>query len=678
MMTFPQATIRSHQIRFGLALIMASLSFCASAQKDKIYRLTSPDGNLQLVIEAGKSFRWSLKHKGDEMVAASAIGLKLQGGEDWGKDLKIISVKEVAIDNTITALNYKKSFIHDQFHQVTFRCKGDFGIIFRAYNSGIAYRYFSLRKNEIIIQSELAEFNFSEDRPVFFSYVNDPHNHDIYETSFENVYQHVSLSSMVRDTLAFEPVLIEAVHGKKVAITEADLEDYPGMFLQLGKQLHGFSGRFAPYVLEEKQGGHNGLQAFVTKRADYIARTSGTRSFPWRVAVISENDKDLLNNDMVYALASPSRLTNTSWIRPGKVAWDWWNDWNISHVNFKAGINTATYQYYIDFAASNHIEYILLDEGWADSKDIMKIVPDINLQQIIDYGKQKNVGVWLWGGWLPMNEKMDEALKLYSEMGIKGFKIDFMDRDDQKVVQFYYRLAAKAATYRIMLDFHGAYKPTGLQRTYPNVVNFEGVRGLENAKWSDADMPGYEVTIPFIRMLAGPLDYTPGAMRNASRRNFRAINQTPMSQGTRCHQLAMYVVYEAPFEMLADNPTSYMREIQSLDFISTIPTTFDETVALDGLVGDFVALARRKGNVWYAGAMTNWDARDIKLDLSFLGEGDWQAEIFKDGINSDREGTDYASEIVVVNSHTDLVIHLASGGGWAGRFFKSNLSQKAR
>jgi alpha-glucosidase len=373
---------------------------------------------------------------------------------------------------------------------------------------------------------------------------------------------------------------------------------------------------------------------------------------------------------MVYRLASPSRVEDVSWIKPGKVAWDWWNDWNISHVDFKAGINTETYKYYIDFAAANHIEYILLDEGWANSLDIMDIVPEVNLQEIINYGNQKNVGVWLWGGWLPLDKKIDEALSKYSKMGIKGFKIDFMDRDDQKMVQFFYRMAKKAAQYHLLIDYHGAYKPTGMQRTFPNILNVEAVHGMEQLKWSNPDMPKFDVTIPFIRMVAGYMDYTPGAMRNATKQAFRPINSMPMSQGTRCHQLAMYVMYEAPFEMLSDNPTIYMREQESVNFMSTVPTIFDETVALDGKVSEYAIIARRKGDIWYVAAMNNWDARDIVINLSFLKDGNYEAEIFKDGINADRDATDYKREVIGVSANDKLNVHLASGGGWAARIYR--------
>ena len=648
-------------------VLILFISSLVHAQKSKSFNITSPDGNIQLKVGAGSKLQWSVTHQSQAIIAPSSISLKLQSGEVLGDNAQITSSKNEKVNNKIAALNYKKDTVEDDYTQLTLNCNGDYGVIFRAYNDGVAYRFFTKKKDSIIIQSEEADFNFTDDEYAYIPYSNQPHNHDKYECSFENTYQHIKLSQFVKDTVAFAPVLVELANNKKAVITEADLEDYPGMFLTNGKILTGLSGDFAPYVLEDKQGGHNNLQAYVTKRADYIARTNGTRSFPWRVVVISTNDKDLLNNDMVYRLASPSRVEDVSWIMPGKVAWDWWSDWNISHVDFKAGINTQTYKYYIDFAAANHIEYILLDEGWANSLDIMQIVPEVNLQEIIDYGKQKNVGVWLWGGWLPLDKKIDEALGKYSKMGIKGFKIDFMDRDDQKMVQFYYRMAKKAAEYHLMIDYHGAYKPTGLQRTFPNILNIEAVHGMEQLKWSNPDMPQFDVSIPFIRMIAGPMDYTPGAMRNGTKETFRPINAMPMSQGTRCHQLAMYVMYEAPFEMLSDNPTTYMREQECLNFMSNVPTTFDETVELDGKVSEYAAIARRKGDSWYVGAMSNWNARDITIDLSFLKDGNYEAEIFQDGINADRDATDYKKEVKQVSSKDKLTVHLSNGGGWVAK-----------
>jgi alpha-glucosidase len=422
----------------------------------------------------------------------------------------------------------------------------------------------------------------------------------------------------------------------------------------------------------EQTGGYANMNYVVNGRANYIAKTTGTRSFPWRVVIISTEDKQLANSDMVQKLAEPSRLTDLSWIKPGKVAWDWWNDWNISHVDFKAGINNPTYKYYIDFASANKIEYVVLDEGWSSIVDLTQISPEINLQELLDYAKQKNVGLILWTSWYALTRQTDLAFDKFAKMGVKGFKIDFIDRDDQKMVASLYDIAQKAADHHLIVDYHGMYKPGGIQRTFPNIVNFEGVKGLENVKWGVTNHPGYDVSIPFIRMLSGPMDYTPGAMRNATKANFRPVNGNPMSQGTRCHQLAMYTIFEAPLQMMADNPTIYTKEQESTDFIAAVPTTFNETVALDGKVGEYVAIARRKGATWYAGAMSNWDARDLNIDLAFLGDGNYKAIVFEDGVNADKDATDYKRTVINVTAKDKLSVKLAPGGGWAARFEKVN------
>ncbi|UCG27459.1 MAG: glycoside hydrolase family 97 catalytic domain-containing protein, partial [Bacteroidales bacterium] len=449
---------------------------------------------------------------------------------------------------------------------------------------------------------------------------------------------------------------------------EADLEDYPGMFLNINQTGKGFKGVFAPYPLEEEL---IGINYIPTKRANYIARTTGTRNFPWRAIVISEQDKELLNNDIVQKLASPPRVDDVAWIEPGQVAWDWWNAMNISRVDFMAGQNTATYKYYIDFAAANNIKYIILDAGWSERGDLTKAIPAINLPELAEYGKVKGVGLILWATWYAIMQQMDEVFPFYSRMGIKGFKIDFIDRDDQKAVASTYKIAEKAAENRLLVDYHGIFKPAGLQRTYPNVVGFEGVKGMENVKWANEDVPRYDVSIPYIRMMAGPMDYTPGAMRNATRRNFRPINSSPMSQGTRCHQLAMYIIFEVPLQMLSDNPTIYMIEQESTDFITKVPTTFDETMALDGKVGEYVALARRKGDTWYVGVMTNWNPRTLILDFSFLDDDVYKAVVFKDGINADRDATDYKKEVIEISAVDRLELQLSTGGGWAARLEKT-------
>ncbi|HEY2583179.1 MAG TPA: glycoside hydrolase family 97 protein [Mucilaginibacter sp.] len=653
-------------MKFKILLLLCLVFpiFQLSAQSLKIYQVKSPDGKISITINPGAVINWSVKHGDAEVIMPSAISMTLDNGEVLGKNAVVKKTSATAINEVINTPVYKKDKVQNNCNQLTLTFKGDYGLIFRAYNDGVAYHFFTQKKGEITIVNEEANFNFKNDDKAFLPFVNDYRNKDKFNVSFEAHYDNINISAIKKDTLAFLPVLVDVGNPLKAVILEADLQDYPGMFLTsgAGNNLHSV---FAPYPTEESI---HGLNYVVNKRADYIAKTNGTRSFPWRVVVVSTEDKQLADNDMMQRLAEPSRLTDVSWIKPGKVAWDWWNDWNISHVDFKSGINVPTYKYYIDFAAANKLEYIIIDEGWSDDHDLN--ISKLDVQQIVDYGKQKNVGVILWSTWYAITRDADGLFAKFSQMGVKGFKIDFIDRDDQKAVSSLYELAGKAAAHHLLVDYHGMYKPSGMVRTYPNIINCEGVKGLENMKWGTDNQPGYDVSIPFIRMMAGPMDYTPGAMRNASKDAYRPINSNPMSQGTRCHQLAMYTIFEAPLQMLSDNPTTYMREQESTNFIAAIPTTFDETASLDGKVGDYVSMARRKGTTWYAGAMTNWNARELTLDLLFLGEGNYKATIFADGVNANRDATDYTSKTITVTAKDKLNIKMASGGGWAARFEK--------
>ena len=651
----------------GLVVALFVSTSILIAQEKNGFKIQSPDGAVIVHVTAGAKLEWSVQHRGEQIIAPSAISLQCEGGDVLGDNAKIISSDAEKVNTAIRAINYIKASIPDNYNQLTINCRNGYGVIFRAYDDAVAYRFFVKKKGEIIVKHEEANFNFTDDYKAFLPYMWDYRGGKIFNSSFEALYREMRISHFLSDSLAFLPVLVDVGSNKKVVILEADLEDYPGMYLDVNQTRKGFMGVYAPYPLEAELGGYGGINCIPTRRADYIAKTNGPRNFPWRAIAISQSDKELLNNDIVQKLAAPPRIADLSWIKPGQVAWDWWNNWNISHVDFKAGINTPTYKYYIDFAAANKIPYIIMDGGWSEALDLTKIAPAIDLQEILDYGKQKGVDVILWASWYAVTQQMDTVFPYYAKMGVKGFKIDFVDRDDQKAVASLYEIAKKAAEYHLLVDYHGVFKPTGLQRTYPNVIGYEGVKGLENYKWAVEDQPRYAVSIPYIRMVAGPMDYTPGAMRNAVRANFRPINDNPMSQGTRCNQLAMYVVFEAPLQMLADNPTTYMKEQECTDFITRVPTTFDETVPLDGKVGEYVALARKNGDNWYVGAMTNWDARNLTLDFSFLGDGVYQATVFKDGVNADRDATDYKREMMRISAGDKLSIQLAPGGGWAAR-----------
>jgi alpha-glucosidase len=664
-----QRFMKKYLVARVLFVLLTGFTLTAQAQKSNNWQLPSPDKKITITITAAPNLSWSVQHEQTSVLAPSPISVSLAGGEVLGRNISVAGTKRTSVNTTIATPLYKKSSITDQYNQLAINCKNGYSILFRAYNDGVAYRFTTNRKDSLVINREEATFNFDKDYHSFIPYIREPrYNGDPFQTSFEALYDEKKFSEHNKDTLGMLPLLVQLEDGKKAVLLEADLENYPGMYMRLNTQIpNSLQAVHAPYPVTEQVIQRNYI---VTGRANYIARTGGAFNFPWRALVISTSDQQLANNDMVYKLAAPSRISDISWIKPGKVAWDWWNDWNISHVDFKAGINTPTYKYYIDFAAAHHVEYIVMDEGWSLNNDITKISPAINLQEIIDYGKQKNVGVILWATWYALHDKLDDVFAQYATMGVKGFKIDFLDRDDQKMVASTYAIAQKGAAHKLLIDLHGMWKPTGLQRTYPNVIGFEGVRGMENVKWApNDDVPRYDVTIPFIRQMAGAMDYTPGAMRNANKGNFKPVYANPMSQGTRCHQLAMYVVFEAPLGMLSDNPTAYMREPDCTKFIAAVPTTFDTTIALDGKLGDYISIARRKGDTWYAGAMTNWTNRELVIDCSFLGDGNYEAEIFKDGINADRDATDYTREVITVTKNDKQTITLAPGGGWAARIY---------
>ena len=677
-------------------LLSALLLLTVSAFAQKQYTLQSPDGKITVTVSEDehvvvglmnspnpdkrsyefKEYRlcYSVKHEKTVVLDKSEVAMHIDNGRMLGVSSKpsITTAKTKSVNQTVKAPFYKRAEIRDQYNELVLNFKGNYKVVFRAYNEGVAYRFQTDFKKPFEVRREIAQFNFDDDYQALVPYVlrragqeGDLINQQFYN-SFENTYTHTALSQMDTKKLAFLPLLVELKDGKKAVITEADLEDYPGLYLRKQNVGNGLFAVHAGYPKTREQGGHNNLQWIVKERENYIAKVEGKRSFPWRCIVISENDKELADSDLVYLLASPSRIGDTDWIKPGKVAWDWWNAWNIYGVDFKAGINNDTYKYYIDFAAQYGIEYVILDEGWAVNKqaDLFQVVPEIDIKELVDYGAERNVGIVLWVGYAAIDKDMEHVCQHYSDLGVKGFKVDFMDGDDQMIVDFYYRMAETAAKHHLFVDFHGAYKPTGLHRTYPNVLNHEGVYGLEQAKWdNESDLVTNEVTIPFIRMVAGPMDYTQGAMRNANKNNFAAVYTEPMSQGTRCRQLAEYVIFESPFNMLCDSPSNYLKEDECTQFIANVPTTWDETIVLDGKVGEYLVIARRKDFRWYVGAITNWEERDIEIDLSVLPNFSAKSgRIFRDGVNANRAARDYVSEQAQVWGNK-VKVHLAKGGG---------------
>lgn len=646
----------------SLLLLIGNASFAA---KEKKYVLSSPDGTLKVEISAGNELAYQVMHGNDTILSHSNIALVLEDGTIVGKTPRITGERRKKIKDNIESPFYRfKEFVATG-NELDLKLKGGFGIIFRAYNEGVAYRFYTTQSSDIIIKEEQAEFNFKEDYTAYLPYTTN--DKKPMAMAYQNVYDITPLSK-AQPKLAFLPVTVDC-GSVKLTLLESDLEAYPGMFVQSQQGKYGLKGVFAPYPAKTDFYPWR-KQEYVTETTDFISRSRGSRSYPWRVLAITEKDTDMPVNNLVYALASPNRIGDTSWINTGKVAWDWWNDWNLKGVPFKAGINMDTYKYYIDFASRNGLEFIVLDEGWYDPKsgDMLTVIPELDLTELIAYGKSKGVEIVLWTVFNVLDSQLEAACKKYADMGIKGFKVDFLDRDDQTAVEMVYRIAEMTARYKLTLDLHGIYKPTGINRTYPHIINFESVFGMEEVKWTDIknNMPLYDVTFPYIRMMAGPVDYTPGAMRNATKADWRAMYYTPASMGTRCHQLAAYIVHDSPFTMLCDAPTNYLNEQECVDFIASLPVEVDSTFIASGELGKYIVTVRKKDVNWYIGGMTNWDERDVQLDFSFLPEGmSYTAVLFKDGVNANKQAEDYRKETIRIDKDSRLTLHLASGGGFA-------------
>ena len=651
----------------GLA-ILSLLLFIGNAPlaaKVKNYTLSSPDGGLKVEISTGDGLSYRIMHENDTILSHSNIGLVLADGTLVGKSSRVTRERRKKIEDKVESPFYRFKEFVAVCNELDLKLQGGFGVTFRAYNDGVAYRFYTTVTSEVTVKDEVAEFNFPQDYTAYLPYTTN--DKQPMAMAFQNVYDITPLSK-AQPKLAFLPVTVDC-GSVKLTLLESDLEAYPGMFVQSQQGKYGLKGVFAPYPAKTDFYPWR-KQEYVTETTDFISRSRGSRSYPWRVLAITEKDTDMPVNNLVYALASSNRIGDTSWIKTGKVAWDWWNDWNLKGVPFKAGINMDTYKYYIDFASRNGLEFIVLDEGWYDPKsgDMLTVIPELDLPELIAYGKSKGVEIVLWTVFNVLDSQLEAACKKYADMGIKGFKVDFLDRDDQTAVEMVYRIAEMTARYKLTLDLHGIYKPTGINRTYPHIINFESVFGMEEVKWTDIknNMPLYDVTFPYIRMMAGPVDYTPGAMRNATKADWRAMYYTPASMGTRCHQLAAYIVHDSPFTMLCDAPTNYLNEQECVDFIASLPVEVDSTFIASGELGKYIVTVRKKDVNWYIGGMTNWDERDVQLDFSFLPEGvSYTAVLFKDGVNANKQAEDYRKETICINKDSRLTLHLASGGGFA-------------
>ena len=651
-------------IPFFILLLLAFLPFPWLSLSRNIlaqtgYTLHSPNGKIEIKIQTSDRLRYTVLINGQLLLQDATLSIKIEQAT-LGLSPKVKATKERSVNQEIEPIVRQKSAkIRENYHELRLEMDGSYAVVFRAYDEGVAYRLeTSLPQPEVKVYGEEVSLNFAGDYSVYYP------KEDSFFSHNERQFLYLSLKDIAPTTIASLPAVVDTKNGTKIAICESDVEDYPGLWLR-GNSNNSLSAIFPPYPLEEKLNRDRDFK--ITKSADYTAVTKGTRTFPWRLLGIAEKDGDLITNQMVYLLAKPSQIQDASWIKPGKVAWDWWNANNIYGVDFKSGVNTQTYKYYIDFASKYGLEYIILDEGWYKLGNLLQVVPDINLEELTAYAKQKNVGIILWVVWKTLDDQFEPAMSQFEKWGVKGIKVDFMQRDDQPVINFYHKVCREAAKRKMLVDFHGAIRPATMTRTWPNLISTEGVLGLEQCKWTDVSNPEHNVTIPFTRMFMGPMDYTPGAMLNGAKANFAHIFNQPMSMGTRCHQLAMYVIYESPLQMLADNPSNYLREPETMQFLALVPTVWDETKVLDAKLGDYVVLARRKGQEWYVGAMTDWTARELEIDLSFLPSGNFQMEAYQDGVNASRHASDYKYVKSQVSKVTKLKIKLAEGGGWAAR-----------
>ncbi|MES2647375.1 MAG: glycoside hydrolase family 97 protein [Bacteroidota bacterium] len=651
---------------FGFAIFTCFATNSFAADSTLTY---SPDHNIKLVFYNTAPVRYSIQYKQFTILQPSYIDLELLDGKKLSSDVAIAKRTSAYINETIESpVPEKRKLIPNEYNEFTIHFKQPYILQFRVYNDGVAYRLLTSFKDSVVIKNEVAKFNFILNEEVLLPRIDKRQDADRYHTSFEGLYENMRIDSLAKDLITYSPILVTTRNGLKIGITESDLDNYPGMFLS-GHAPAGLTGVFAPYPLEEKMTEGEFPQLIVTKRADYIARIKGTRSLPWRVLIIAANDKELPANDLVYRLAPPSRVEDISWIQPGTGTDEWIIGVNLFNVPFKAGVNTATYLYYIDFAKQFGLDRIMMDAGWSNYKDLFDINKEINMDTIAAYAKRKQIKLSMWTLCSTLDRQLDSALTQFNKWGVDFIMTDFMDRDDQKMVQFYHRIAAACANKKIMVMYHGAFPPKGFNRTWPHAITREGVLGSEFNIWSDKVTPEHDVTLPFTRMLSGPMDYEPGILNNATKTQFRSIEKQVMTQGTRCHQLAMFVVYESPIQIFSGNPSQAMLEPAFMQLLGSIPTVWDETIILDAKVGDYIITARRKNADWYIAGMTDWSPRTFKLPLSFL-KGTFLATSCVDGINAANYPSDYQLSQKQLTASDSLEINMAPGGGFLIRLEK--------
>ncbi|GJM29172.1 MAG: alpha-glucosidase [Cyclobacteriaceae bacterium] len=642
-----------------LLLIFLSNNIILYAQQ---FTLNSPGEINKIQVYTDQQISYQVWHRGVLVLEKSPISITIDGNE-LGVNPKPRRPQSRSVEQTIRpVIKVKKALIQDEFNELEIPFRGGYSVIFRAYDDGIAYRITTSLKDTVVVNDEQIIYNFPQDHRAAFPIADD------FFTHYERTHVIQKVSELANDKFSCLPVLIAPENGYRMVITEADLYDYPGFYLKPGEGGTSLQAIFPKYP--KTYSTPNDKDVIPVEREDYLGHGSGSRVYPWRLIAIADNDSELLHNELVYKLSRPLQLEHTDWIKPGKSAWDWYNDNNIYGVDFESGINTDTYKYYIDFASQFGLSYIVVEIGWYDitTNDLIHPLPAMDMESLVAYGKEKNVGLILGVTWKALKDNFEPAFDRFEKWGIKAIKVDQMQRDDQWMVKYYEKVARAAAEHKMLVDFHSSYKPTGLRRAYPNVITTEGVSGQEQNKWEgQGTNPENNLIIPFSRMVAGPMDYSPGAMRNAQKQNFHPSYSRPMSLGTRCHQLAMYVIYESPLQMLADNPSHYLNEDECMQFLAAVPTVWDDLHVLEAEFGSYVLVARRSGEEWYVGAMTDWSARDMELNLDFLAPGSYTIQYYQDGVNAERYASDYKMIKTTVTNQDKISIHMAGGGGWAAR-----------
>lgn len=656
----------ANQLTLLLLLLQTGKLFAADS-----LQVSSPDKKITVTINTKNRLSYTVSYSGALVLQPSSINLWVRGKQSLADKFKVTSNKLETVDEEIISpVPEKRTIIRNHYNQLTISFAQPYSLQFRVFDDGVAYRIVTRFKDSIIIENEEASFSFEKGKKALLPLIHYEGRPDRFHTSFEELYQVKNIDSLSNADIAYTPLLAGTGKEVKVAITESDLLDYPGMFIS-GNNDEALHASFAPYPLETKmtEGGEFS-QEIVTKRADYIAKVKGYRTLPWRVLMIAAADKDLPGNDMVYRLATPSKIADPSWINPGKGTDEWIIGINLFNIPFKAGLNTATYKYYIDFAKQFGFQRIMMDAGWSNYQNLLDVNPSVSMDTLAAYAKEKGIKISMWTLCSTLDKQLEPALNQFNKWGVDFIMTDFMDRDDQPMVNFYERIAKACADHKIMIMFHGAYAPKGFNRTWPNNITREGVLGSEYNIWSDKPTPEHDLTLPFTRMLAGPFDYEPGILDNATKDQFHPINKKVMTQGTRCHQLAMFVVYDSPIQIFSGNPSQGLKEPDFMKLMGDIPTTWDETKILEASVGDYIVTARRKGDEWFIGGMTDWTERTFELPLNFLDAGTYQITSCIDGVNADNYPSDYLLNTSTINNQSAIKVKMAQGGGFVFKLVK--------